>query len=267
MGMPRAALDGLSQDIRHAARALRHAPWFSAVAVLTLAVAIGINTAVFSIVDSALFAGFRGVAANERLVYVTTNHKAVSYPDFVDWRAQARSFEDMALVRGVFVTLSGGGVPPNTYFTTEVTANTFALLGARPLLGRDFTESDQQPGAPLVVMLRYDVWRARFAGDPSVVGSAVVVNGAPATIVGVMPEGFSFPESQSLWIPMVPAGAAFDRVSFYARYAFGRLRAGQTIEQARAELTAIASQLALAHTASNGGRVPVAQSQRDFFIG
>ena len=107
-------------------------------------------------------------------------------------------------MRGVFTTLSGDGGAPATYFTSQVTANAFALLGVKPILGRDFLLSDQQPGAAPVVILRNDLWRSRFGRSPSVIGATVRLNGVPTVVIGVMPADFSFPEDQALWTPLVP---------------------------------------------------------------
>src|SRR5262249_13982253 len=151
---------------------------------------------------------------NDRILYITTNRDAVSYPDFEDWRTQAESFEGMALVRGVFKTFSGDAGAQETYFATEVTANAFRLLGVTPFLGRDFTASDQQPGAEPVVILRNDLWQSRFGQNPAIVGQKVRLNGVPTTVIGVMAKGFSFPENQSLWTPLVPTPAALKRENF-----------------------------------------------------
>lgn len=222
------SLDGLVQDVRYAARSLRRSPGFTLTAVLTLAIGIGVNTAVFTVMNAVLFKGFPLVRDNDRVLYITTNRSAVYYPDFADWRALAKSFEGMALVRGVFKTLNGEGDVPETYFATEATADIFKVLGVKPILGRDFTPSDAQPGAAPVVMLRYDLWERRFGKDPAIIGRAVRLSGVPTTVIGVMPPGFSFPENQNLWTPLVPTPAALRRDTFYARYTFGRMADGVT---------------------------------------
>ena len=188
-------------------------------------------------------------------------------PTIQDWQSQARSFERIALVRGVFTTLSGDGGAPATYFTSQVTANAFALLGVTPILGRDFVLSDQQPGAAPVVILRNDLWRSRFGRSPSVIGATVRLNGVPTVIIGVMPADFSFPEDQALWTPLVPTQTALERETFYARYAFGRLAPGATRESAAAEMETIGRQLASAYPNTNSNRSPVLHDFREFFIG
>lgn len=253
--------------MRYALRSLRRSPGFTLTAIATLAVGIGINVAVFTVMDDLLFKGFPLVKRNDRILYVTTNKGAVYYPDFEAWRSQARSFEDMGLVRGVFLTLEKRDGTAEPYFTSQVTADTFRLLGVEPLLGRTFRPSDMQPGAAPVVILRYDLWARRFGKDPGVVGRSLDLNGVPTTVIGVMPRGFSFPQDQSLWMPLVPTPAALQRATFYAPYAFGRLKDGATIEGARAELKAIGLRLAADHPATNVGLVPKLDTYRDFFVG
>jgi putative ABC transport system permease protein len=264
-GLPR--LESVFSDVRYGVRTLWKSPGFTLTAIATLAVGIGVNAAVFTVTNATLFKGFPLVHENDRILYVTTTRKAVYYPDFDVWRAQAESFEGMALVRGVFKTFSGTGGAPATYFATEVTANAFQLLSVKPILGRDFLASDQEPGAEPVVILRYDLWQGRFGQDPAIVGRTVRLNGVPTTVIGVMPQGFSFPEGQSLWTPLVPTPAALRRDTFYARYAFGRLAGGASIRSARAEMETIGRRLANTYPRTNRNLVPVLHDFREFFIG
>ena len=191
----------LTQDVQAALRSLRRRPMFTAVVALMLAVGIGLNTAIFTIVDAALFKGFRHVQRNDRLVRVTTKD-AIYYPDFEEWRAEGRALTDLALVRGVFHTLRAGDEGPQTVFTMEVTPNTFRLLGVAPAIGRDFRLEDARPGAEPVVVLRHDVWARLFPRTGEVVGQRIPLDGVPTTVIGVMPEGFSFPAEQELWTPV-----------------------------------------------------------------
>jgi putative ABC transport system permease protein len=261
------AAEAFLQDVRYGLLTLRTNPGFTVVAVAMLALGIGINAAVFTVINTALFEGFPLVHRNDRIVEITTTKDAIYYPDFEDWRAQATSFEGMALVRGVFHTLSDNTGAPETYFTTEVTANTFQLLGVKPILGRDFSPSDQQPGAESVVILRYEVWVRRFGANPALVGQTVRIDGLPASVIGVMPQGFAFPADQDLWTPLVPSSAAMRRDTFYARYAFARMADGVTIENARAEMETIGRRLASAYPGTNQGIAPVVRSFEEWFIG
>ena len=182
-------------DLRYALRGLRRNPAFTLAAVTMLALGIGVNAAVFTVTKAALFSGFPLVERNDRILYITSSRGCcVSYPDFEDWRAQATSFEGMALVHGVQRILSDQSGFPESYDATEITANTFKLVGQKPILGRDFTSSDETPGAPPVAILSYGFWERRYGKDPAILGQTVRINGAPTTVIGVMPEGFSFPQ-------------------------------------------------------------------------
>jgi putative ABC transport system permease protein len=192
------------QDLLYVLRGLRRTPGFTFTAIATLAIGIGVNTAVFTVSKAALFAGFPLVKENDRLVYIAMSRGCcVSYPDFVDWRAQARSFQGMAIVHGGLRILSDPDGFAETYDVSEVSADTFKVVGQKPFLGRDFTPRDEIPGAPPVAVLSYAFWQRRFAGDRAIVGQTVRVNGQPATVIGVMPRGFSFPQKQDLWVPLV----------------------------------------------------------------
>lgn len=153
-----------AEDLRFASRRLWRSRGFAIVAVAMLALGIGVNIAMFTVANTALFKGFSEVRENDRILYLTTTKNAVSYPDYQDWQSQARSFDSIAMTRGVFTTLGSDGGSPATYFTTQVTANAFTLLGVKPILGRDFLPSDQDAGAMPVVILRHDLWKSRFAG-------------------------------------------------------------------------------------------------------
>jgi putative ABC transport system permease protein len=188
---------------------MRRAPAFTAVAVATLAIGIGINAAVFSVTDAVLFKGFRLIDRNDRLLYIGTQKNGrgccASFPDFVDWRAQARSFVDLAAVADRQIALSDGNESGTEHYdATEITPNAFQLLGQRPAIGRDFTASDGQPGAEPAAILRHSFWERRYGRDPAVIGRTIRINGIRTTVVGVMPPNFSFPQNQDLWIPLVP---------------------------------------------------------------
>jgi predicted permease len=232
-----------------------------------LGVGIGLNAAMFTVVDAALFKGFRHVQRNDRLIRVSTTKDAIFYPDFEAWRTQGRTLVDLALARGVFHTLQAGQDGPQTVYTTEVTSNTFRLLGVAPVVGRDFLPEDAQPGAAPVVMLRHDTWTRLFHGASEIVGREIRLDGAPATVIGVMPEGFSFPAEQEIWTPLIPTRAAIARDTSYARYAYGRLGDGASVEAARADLQAIGRRLAMAFPATNERVVPTVAGFDEWFVG
>jgi predicted permease len=262
-------LDAVAQDVRYAYRGLWRSPAFTMVAVLTLAIGIGVNATVFTLTNAALFKGFRFVVGNDRLVYITSRGYGccVSYPDFEDWRAQAKSFERMAVVHGVRISLSDTVGFPESYDATEVSADTFTLIGQRPMLGRDFAASDEIPGAAPVAILSYGFWERRYGKEPGIIGQTVRINGTPTTVIGVMVQGFSFPQKQDLWVPLVPTPAVQKREARNLWVAVGRMADGVTIESARAEMDTIGRRLAIAYPLTNQGQLPVVQSFHEFFIG
>src|SRR6185503_8764298 len=163
-------MSGLLQDLRYGARSLRRAPGFTLVAVLMLAVGIGVNAAVFTVTRAILFNGFPLIAENDRLVYIAGRSACcVSYPDFEDWRAQATSFTGLAVVHGTGVVFSGQDSFAERYEATEISSGTFRLVGQQPILGRDFVASDEQPGAAPVAILSYDFWQRRYNRDSGVI--------------------------------------------------------------------------------------------------
>jgi predicted permease len=175
----------------------------------------------------------------------------------------------MAIVHGVSGILSDNAGFPESYDATEISADTFRVVGRKPLLGRDFVPADQAPGAPAVAILSYGFWERRFARDPSIIGHRVRLNGVPASVVGVMPRGFSFPQKQDLWIPMVQTPELLaNRQNRSQWFAFGRMADGVTVQMARAEMEMIGRRLGAAYPRTNQGRnlLPQAQTFNEFFI-
>lgn len=262
--------DDLLWDLRYAMRVFRRSPGFTAMAIAMLALGVGVNAMVFTVTNSVLFKGFPLVKDNHRLLYITMGPRGgccVSYPDFEDWRAQATSFGAMAIVRGVRASLSDPTGFPEQVDATEVSAGTFALVGQRPAMGRDFMPSDEIEGAAPVAILQDSFWESRFGGDPAIVGRAIRINGAPTTIIGVMPPGFAFPQKQELWIPMVRTPRLQRREARDTWMVVGRLAPGSSIVTARAEMEAIGKRLESAYPLTNRGQLPVVQTFTEFYIG
>ncbi len=254
-------------DFSYALRGLRRNPAFTIAALTMLALGIGVNAAVFTVTKAALFAGFPLVERNDRLLYITSSRGCcVSYPDFEDWRAQATSFEDMALVHGVQRILSDQSGFPESYNATEITANTFTLAGRKPMLGRDFQPSDETPGAPPVAILSYGFWERRYGKDPSILGQTVRINGTPTAVVGIMPDGFSFPQKLDLWVPLIPTPDVRKRGARDTWFAFGRLSDGVTSQAATAEMETIGKRLEHDYPLTNQGVLPQVRNFREFFI-
>ena len=265
------SLDSLAQDIRSSLRDMRRAPAFTAVAVLTLAVGIGVNTTVATVTSAVLFKGFRLVERNDRILYIGTQNNGrgccASYPDVLDWRAQSRSFADMAAAADLQITVRDANGAAEHYDATRMTTNGFQLLGQRPMLGRDFAPADGEAGAAPVAILRYAFWERRYGKDPAIVGRTIRINGVPTVVIGIMPDGFSFPQNEDLWLPLVPAPELDKRDARGLWFAFGRLADGATAESARAELETIGRRLAIAYPQTNEGWVPQPRTFAEFFVG
>ncbi len=176
----------------------------------------------------------------------------------------------MALVHGKqqSYTDDGSGFP-ETFYTTEITANTFSVVGLKPFIGRDFTHADEVPGASPVAILRYGFWERRYGEDPSILGKTVRVNGVPTTVIGVMPRGFSFPQNQDLWVPLVPTAEVMRRDNRNTWFAVGRLAEGVSEDAARAEMATIFGRLRDAHPETNNGphQRETVYRFHEFFIG
>ena len=184
------------QDLRFTFRLLAKERWFSTLGVIVLALGIGVNAIGFTIVNAAFLRGLPFKDA-DRLYVVSwqgqSGRRAVSYAEFQDWRSQIRAFTGLAAFRNDAMNLSDGRALPEQVRGTRITANAFAILEQQPLLGRGFALDDDRAGADPVVIISYRIWRNRYGGDPDVLGTAVRLNGQPATIVGVMPEQHELP--------------------------------------------------------------------------
>ncbi|HSO73710.1 MAG TPA: ABC transporter permease [Blastocatellia bacterium] len=239
------------QDLRYSFRTLMKRPGFTAVAVLTLALGIGANTAVFSVVNAVLLRPLPYPNA-DRLVTVWGNfHRegltkmTASVPEFTDYQQRSHVFEQLAAYGWQSFNLTGDGNPERVV-GARVTASLFPVLGVAPVLGRAFLPEEDQPGRDQVVMISHRLWQNRFAADPNMVGRTVTLNGHNVSVVGVMPAGFEFPfQDISVWKP-----AAFtaeeksesERGSHFLNVA-GRLRAGVTLEQAQKEMEAVGREI------------------------
>ncbi len=263
------AVDGFRDALRYALRRLVHRPGPTTAIVLILALGIGVSTAVFSVVRRVLV---RPIPVRElhRLVvaWETDPSEAgslieVSYPYFLDWRAQSRSFEDLAAFGSVNWGFEFKGPPRRESVAAAfVSASFFDTLRARPLLGRTFLAADDDPAAARVVVLSHALWQRRFAGDPAVVGTKVARGQEPFTVVGVMPRGFDFPQGAQVWVPLGPEMDAVRRRDSMAPlffrslgvlYVLGRARDGVSLEAAQTELAGISRRLSLTDGLSTGG--------------
>jgi putative ABC transport system permease protein len=243
-------------DLRYALRALATNPGFTAVAVVTLALGIGANTAIFTAVHHLLFRPFPFLEDPSRLVAVWqvaprgNDHNEVSPADFRDWRANLKSFD--RLVTHVWWTGNvTGGERPERIQGFQVSADYFDALGLRPALGRTFVAGEDEPGRDRLVVLSWGLWQRRFGGDSSVLGTVVSINGIQRTIIGVMPDGVRYPAPAEMWAPYAPPPETWTRRQSHYLLVKGRLAPGATLEAARAELTRLSAALAAEHPETN----------------
>jgi len=198
------------QDLRFAARMLVKDRWFTLLAVVALGLGIGVNNTVFTFVNAVILRGMP-YAESERILNVNGRHlkedrgMGVSFPDYEDLKAQARTVQDLAGYRGSTMNVSDADHVPEQFFGTFLTPNAFGILGQPMHIGRDFRPEDGRPGAEPVVIIGYGMWQTRYGGDPNILGRPVKVNEVPSTIIGVMQQGVKFPTNADLWQAMVPA--------------------------------------------------------------
>ncbi len=236
------------RDLRLAMRGLARSPGFTIVTLLTLALGIGTNTAIFSVVNAVLLRQLP-YEKPERLAMICGHWELkrqaeLSEPEYWDLREQARSFQRIAVFADGSMNLTGSGAPERL-LTGYMTADALPLLGVTPAIGRSFTPDEDLPGRPPVVLLSDGLWRRRFGGDPRVIGRQVILDDAPATVIGVMPAGFQLPSHYAgrmmeAWAPLAldPAGDRSERGWHYLG-AMGRLRDGVSLEAADREVSAL----------------------------
>ncbi len=278
----------LGNDLRYAARGLAKSPGFAAVAVATLALGIGANTAIFSVVHAVLLRRLP-YPEPERLLVMTERHirdgkwsasgttrsrlrsgGGVPWLTFLDWRAQTRSFRGLAGFHTRQIMLSGTG-EPEMLLSAQVSAEFFPLLGVRPALGRSFGEPDDRPGAPPTLILSWGEWKRRFGADPSAVGRTIDIDTVPYTIVGVLPQGFAFfPEPIDAYTPIGLMGnqpSQQDRRDHDGMQVLARLAPGASLGSARREMEAISLRLEKEYPVSNSGRRASADLLNEVLVG
>jgi putative ABC transport system permease protein len=260
-------MDTLIQDLRHAGRLLAKSPGFAAAALLMLALGIGANTAIFSVVNAVLLRPLP-FEDPDRLVFITREGD-VSILDGIDWRAQTRTHESIALfLRNWSFDLSGVG-EPERLAGSVVEPEYFTVLGTTPLLGRVLQPGDNVAGAPQVAVLSHAFWTRRFASDRGIVGRSVVLSDVPTTVVGVMPPEFDFlDDGIDLWVSVASATPQFIGERGTNNFdAIGRLRPGVTVDEARAEMVAISQRLEKAYPDTNRRKIVEPIAMLEFMVG
>jgi putative ABC transport system permease protein len=266
-------LDTLKQDLRYGARTLRKSPGFAFVAVLTLAVGIAANAAIFSVVYGVLLEPlpFRApaqlVLLNETTPRVGT--VGVSYLNFLDWRAQSKQFSEMAAVHSVGFNLAGVS-QPEAISGQAVSSNFLSLLGVKPFLGRDFAPSEDKAGAAPVILLSYGLWQSHLSGDPSALGRTLMLDGRGYTVIGVLPANFRWPDRVQVLEPIgvwaTPGSGATERADRGDMAVVGRLAPNSNLPRARAEMEGIAARLAKEYPDANDQFGVTLQPLRNAFV-
>jgi putative ABC transport system permease protein len=250
-------MDRLGHDLQYAVRRLARTPGFTSVALLTLALGIGMTTAVFTVVNGSMLRPFPYPDMNRIVLLREADQSgqtlSVSWPNFEDWLAQGHVFQELGIYRGATVTLTGSELPERLSGST-VSASVFATMGVPPMLGRAFGTGDDRPGADRVAVISERLWRGHFGAASDIIGRAVTLNGQPFTVVGVMPAAMRFPSRLTdVWLPLGLIVDTFpkDRGNHPGLTAIGRLASDVTLDRARAAMATIAERLSAAYPDSN----------------
>jgi predicted permease len=235
------------QDLRFGIRTLAQNPGFTAVAITALALGIGANATVFSLANAILFKNLP-FADSDRVLYVTSfnpknprNNDGMSRPDYDDLRAQVKSLNGLGAAWRERVNLSDDANLPDSYSSAHITANSFAVLGQQPVIGRLFIADDEKPGANPVAILGFALWEKRYGKDPSVIGRKIRIDSVPATVIGVTTPGFALPADAELWTPYIPDTK--EKRQSRNLYVFGKLAPGVRQQAAQSELAVVAQRL------------------------
>jgi putative ABC transport system permease protein len=260
------------KDVRFALRMIASHRWFSAAIVATLALGIGINTTVFTLVNAVLFAPVP-IPGGDRLLTVDGNHLSkphetfqVSWDDYLDFKAANKDFEGIEALARAQSVVSEPGNPPQRYNMAHVSPGLFPLFRLNPIAGRAIAASDCVPGADPVVLLGNSMWKNRYAGTPDVIGRTVRIDGKPATVIGVMPPGLMFPRAEEFWMPLVPDSEMLKR-SNRSLELFSLIRPHTPLAAANAELAALAARIERDHPDSNKDIGAVARTFQDSYMG
>jgi putative ABC transport system permease protein len=250
-------MDTLWQDLRYGIRALIKNRSFTAIAVLALALGIGANTAIFSVVNAVLLRPLPFSDPGRLVAIKTIKLKSgestfgnASPADFVDWKAQSNSFEQLAVETGGSVTLTGGD-QPESFAGARVSSDYFAMLGIKPFLGRAFLPEEFKSTGNPAIILSYRLWQRRFAGDPTLVGQTITFDGKPSTVIGVMPPDFKQPAYAEVWMPLLMDSSEMRLRGARYMIAIARLKAGVTLAQAQSDMSAVAAALEQQYPQSN----------------
>src|SRR5713226_9494777 len=251
-------MDTLSRDFRYAIRNILNRPGFTAIAVITLALGSGANSAIFSTINALLIQPLpfpdldRVVAIWDKDPGRGYEHNEVAMANYLDWRAQNHSFEQLALYRWWSTTLTGVETPERIQGFL-VTANFLDAVNVRPIKGRNFSEEENQPGKDAVAIITYSLWQRRFGADPNIVNKTITTNGITRTVIGVMPEGFNFPKASEIYAPLPLSPELMRSRGSHSYYVIGRLKPGASLQSSQADIDTITARLATQYPETNTG--------------
>src|ERR1051325_7000535 len=251
-------MESLFSDVRYAVRNLLRRPGFTIIAVVTLALGIGANTAIFSAINALLLNPLpfpeldRIVAVWDKQPAHGVVHNEVAFANFLDLKAQSKSFEQLALYRWWSPNLTGIESPERIQGFL-VTANYFDALGVKPIMGRTFVAEENQPGKDAVAIITYSLWQRRFGGDPDILNKTITINSVTRTVIGVMPERFNFPKAAEVYAPLAMTPQLIKSRQSHSFYVIGRLKPGATMAGAQAELDNVTARLEQQFPETNKG--------------
>jgi putative ABC transport system permease protein len=265
-------METMIQDLRYGVRMLAKKPGFTLVAIITLALGIGANTAIFSVVNAVLLRSLPFTKPDRLVVMAEKDREGsrmgAAYLNYQDWRAQAESFEAMAGFRSQIFNLTGVDKPLRLQGRT-VSWNFFELLGVVPQLGRGFVEQDDQPGASPAAMISHGIWQEKFGGEPALVGNQVRLDGESFTVVGVLPRDFEFFRRVDIYVPLGQfikrQPAILDRGNHFGLNVLAILKSGVSLEHASSEMETLAAQLELQYPNTNSGNGVMVQQLNDWY--
>ena len=249
-------MNALLQDVRYAVRQLAKSPGFTLAAVLSFAIGVGVNTAVFSSMDAVVLRPL-AVPRLDQVVTVAEQRLSGSYEqvalaNYEDWIRNSRSFEELAVRKEIGITLTGAGDAEQIQ-ASITTHNFFTVLRANAQLGRVYSEEECQPGRDSVAVLNYGFWQRRFGGDPTVLGSNIELDQRTYTVIGIMPKSMQYPSTADVYLPLAPRPEELANRSAHDYLVTGRLRNGVTVQQAQAEMRTLAEHLATHYPVTNQG--------------
>jgi putative ABC transport system permease protein len=262
----------LWQDIRYGVRMLVKNPGITIIVIIALALGIGANTAIFSVVNAVLLRPLP-YQESDRLVFLNEkspvlDEMSISYPNFLDWRAQNHTFEKMGVYNRASYNLTGAG-EAERIITGQVSADLFSVLRVNALHGRVFTNDEDKPGGTPVVVLSYGLWQRRFGGQQSILNQAITLNGKSYTVIGIMPESYAYPSRVEMWVPV---GQLSDQVSWQSRgnhpglLGVARLKPGATFEQADADMNIVGANLEKQYPDTNAATRPRLRPLLEIFV-